>query len=271
MDKLYISADIEGTCGITDWKETGLEDPVGAQFRKRMTEEVTAACEGACFMGVKEILVKDAHGSGLTIDASALPENARLLRGWTGSPESMMAGLDSSFSGVVFTGYHAGAGSSGNPLAHTMSLSIVRATLNGETLSEFGINARTAFSLGVPVLALSGDAAICGEARAMECGIRTAPVEEGRGMASISLHPKIALKHISDMVADAVGALVSLREDRARVPGLPQSWTLQTTYRSHGSAYKAGFFPGAVQTGSHEVRYESSRWFDILVFMHFAW
>ena len=43
--KVFISADIEGTCGITDWAETErctMDDY--KPFQKQMTREVCAAC-----------------------------------------------------------------------------------------------------------------------------------------------------------------------------------------------------------------------------------
>ena len=44
---VFISADIEGTCGITHWDETERSAPRDyAPFQKQMTREVAAACEG---------------------------------------------------------------------------------------------------------------------------------------------------------------------------------------------------------------------------------
>jgi D-amino peptidase len=43
MEKLYISADIEGVCGIADWKEIEIDEAQGAYFRKVMSREVAAA------------------------------------------------------------------------------------------------------------------------------------------------------------------------------------------------------------------------------------
>ena len=85
--RLYLSADIEGTCGIADWAETEratMDDY--RPFAAQMTAEVAAACEGAVAAGAEDILVKDAHDSARNLDAARLPRQARVLRGWTGDP-----------------------------------------------------------------------------------------------------------------------------------------------------------------------------------------
>lgn len=103
--RLYLSADIEGTCGIADWAETEratMDDY--RPFAAQMTAEVAAACEGAVAAGAEDILVKDAHDSARNLDAARLPRQARVLRGWTGDPLCMMAGLErGAFGGVLFT------------------------------------------------------------------------------------------------------------------------------------------------------------------------
>lgn len=81
--KLYLSADIEGTCGIVNWDETKLECEFSQHYRTQMSKEITAACDGATQSGVHEILVKDAHDSGRNINPNILPENVKILRGWT--------------------------------------------------------------------------------------------------------------------------------------------------------------------------------------------
>jgi len=78
----------------------------------------------------------------------------------------MVQGLDASFAGAAFVGYHSAAGSNGNPLAHTFSGSFARVELNGVTASEFVIYAYAAASVGVPVVFLSGDKVLCEEAQA---------------------------------------------------------------------------------------------------------
>ena len=115
--KIFLSADIEGTCGITDWSETERSTPKDYNpFQRQMTREVCAACEGAIAAGAKEVFIKDAHDSARNLDVPSLPQQIRILRGWTGDPLTMMSGVDSDdFDAVFFTGYHAWASCPGNP------------------------------------------------------------------------------------------------------------------------------------------------------------
>ena len=67
-----------------------------------------------------------------------LPEYVQLIRSWSGSPEMMVEGLDSSFDAAFFVGYHNAAGEGGNALSHTINGGVVhRITVNGQPASEF--------------------------------------------------------------------------------------------------------------------------------------
>jgi len=263
IKKLYISADIEGICGIADWKETNIGEAQGAAFREEMTLEVAAACEAAVSAGVEEILVKDAHGSGRSIDPSRLPENVRLMRAWTGDPWCMMAGLDSSFGGALYIGYHSGAGSDGNPLAHTMDTTNVQVLVNGRKASEFLINAYLAATLGVPSLLVSGDRLLCEGAPGIAPGIRAVPVSEGLGNASISIHPALARRRIAEATKAALSSPPPLLE-------LPREFAVSVLFREHHRAHKASFFPGASKTGPQEVAFSSKDWFEVARFLYFT-
>lgn len=265
MKKIFLSADIEGTCGIADWKETELGDAQSAYFRSQMTKEVTAACEAALASGAEEVLVKDAHSTGRNIDPSALPEEVKILRSWTRDPLVMMAGLDSSFDGTLFSGYHSAAGTDGNPLAHTMNGQNVWVRINGIPASEFLINAYTSVSLGVPVLFLAGDSALCDFATGLGWGIRTAPVSKGVGNASISVHPGVAQR----MIRDGVAAAMAEPPDPS-LQVLPSRFNVQIRFKEHYLAHRGSFFPGARKIDSHEVGFESTSWNDILVFLFFV-
>ena len=80
----------------------------------------------------------------------------------------MMEGIDDTFDAVVFIGYHAKAGTPDAPLAHTMSsANITDVSVNGVSLPEAGINGLIAGCYDVPVVFLSGDKAICDQAKGL--------------------------------------------------------------------------------------------------------
>jgi D-amino peptidase len=265
MRKLYISADIEGVCGIAHWDETELASPQSAAFRAQMTREVRAACEAATSLGVAEILVKDAHDSGRNLDPAALPRNVSVLRNWTRGPHVMVAGAEAGFDAAMFIGYHSGAGADGNPLAHTMSTSVVRLWVNGEPASEFLLNAYTLASLGVPVVLVTGDRQLCDRVEALNPRIRTVAVNQGVGGATLAIHPDLAVERIQAAAAEA------LRSDPADCAlTLPDRFELAVQFRGHDQAYRASFYPGAERTGPDTVAFASAVWADALTFLFFV-
>jgi D-amino peptidase len=265
MQKIYISADIEGVCGIADWKETEIDEAQGAYFRTEMTREVSAACEAAVSCGVSDILVKDAHGSGRSIDPAALPRQARLMRAWTRDPFAMMAGLEPSHDGVFFIGYHSAAGTDGNPLAHTMETNNVAVRINGALVSEFVINAYTAAHVGVPVLLLAGDKALCATAASVNPNILTVAVSEGNGNASISIHPELARERIAAAAVEALSA-----DPKTMLVPLPPLFKVSIYFKQHYLAKQGSYYPGATRVGAHELTFRSKNWEDVLAFMFFV-
>ena len=117
--KLFISADIEGCAGLVLPAETHKQESIYRPFAEEMTKEVLAACEAAHEMGADEIVVKDGHGDATNIDPFQMPEYVTLIRGKSGHPYNMMWGIDDSFDGVIFIGYHAPAGDPRFPVSHT--------------------------------------------------------------------------------------------------------------------------------------------------------
>ncbi len=189
--KPYISVDIEGVAGITDWSEATPTDGACPAFQHLMTQETLAACQGALAAGATEIFVKDAHWFGRNLKSEDLPAEVTLIRGWSGSPLFMVQELDNSFTGAAFIGWHARAGSEGNPLAHTGTTKINEIRLNGEPMSEFGLHVRMANALGVPVVFISGDEEICAEAHQYNAHIQTCPLLRGIGASTVYAGPHL--------------------------------------------------------------------------------
>ena len=246
--KIFISADMEGVTGATNWNEADKAHPDYAEFREQMTAEVAAACEGALNAGATEIVVKDAHSTGRNLIAARLPREVRLIRSWMLDPYSMMAGLDGTFQAALMTGYHSRAGSDASPLAHTITGRVVYLKINGRYAPEFLINTYTAGWLGVPVVFLSGDAGICQDATAFLPGLTTVAVMEGTGDATSSIHPALAVERIRGAVE------IALKGDVAKclVP-MPEHFATELRFRLHANARQASFFPGARLAEPHVV------------------
>ncbi len=264
---VFISADIEGTCGITNWAETERSTPRDyVPFQKQMIREVRAACDGVLAADKDSaIFVKDAHDSARNLDPAALPECARIMRGWSGDPLTMMSGLDTGdFGAVLFTGYHSWAACGGNPLSHTMNLRNEYVTLNGVRMSEFMMNAYTAGYYGVPVVFLSGDKTLCDFAQDFIPGITTVAVNEGRGGATVSLHPDVAVKAIKD------GAKKAVKNAKHCLVPMPDFFEMTVRFREHPTAYSKSFYPGAVLEDDKNVCFSSDDWFEMLRFCHFV-
>lgn len=263
---VFISADIEGTCGITDWSETERSTMDDYKpFQKQMTREVKAACKGCNDAGAEDVFIKDAHDSARNLDVTELPENIRILRGWTGDPLSMMSGLDAGdFGCVLFTGYHAWASCPGNPLSHTMNLRNEHVLINGVRASEFLINAYTAGYYGVPVSFLSGDRDLCAFAKEFIPEMVTVPVNQGFGGGVVSIHPGVAVERIRAGAKKAVE-----RAAKCAVP-MPERFDSQVRFREHKTAYSKSFYPGATLEDGKNVCFSTGDWYEMLRFYHFV-
>jgi D-amino peptidase len=257
--KVYISADIEGTAGITVWNEAEKNHPDYPEHRAKMTREVQAACDGAIAAGAKDILIKDAHDSGRNILQEELPDCARLIRGWSGHPFSMVQELDKSFDAAMFIGYHSKAGDETNPLAHTLTLRIMRMRLNGTPISEFVLYSFAAATVGVPVVFVSGDRQLCADIKGYNPNIVTVATAEGKGPSTISLSPKASCARIREGVERALNG--DLKKSMMK---LPKKFTLEVEYSNPVNAYKASWYPGCKHTGNRTVRFEAKEYFEVL-------
>jgi D-amino peptidase len=163
---IYISADLEGVTGAVTSEQLGPGGFEYERFRRFMTEEVLAAIEGARAAGAGEILVSDSHGNGQNLVLEMLPDDIKVVRSWP-RELTMMHGLDESFDGAIFIGYHAGTTNLEGVRAHTMSsASLTDIRINDYSSTETIWNAAGAGTMGVPVIAISGDDATIAEARA---------------------------------------------------------------------------------------------------------
>jgi D-amino peptidase len=218
--KVYISVDMEGICGVVSSEQTTPGTPEYAAARKWMADDVNAAVEGAFRGGASEVVVNDSHGSMRNIDPADLNPKAILISG-SPKPLSMMQGIDESYNAVLFVGYHAAAGTQDAVLDHTISGSVVRSVkVNGTELPELGLNAAIAGAYNVPVVFVSGDVAVCRQAKTiLGSEIVTAPVKDAIGRTAARLVPFAeARRGIRDRVSDALRKLGQVKPFKVAAP-----------------------------------------------------
>lgn len=265
IKKIFMSSDIEGTCGIAHWDETEKSKGDYAAFSTQMSREVAAACTGALNGGAEDIFVRDSHDSARNIQPGMLPESVQIFRGWGRDPYSMMSGVDESFDGVIFTGYHSAASWDGNPLSHTMNTQNNYVKVNGEYCSELMMNSLTAAMFGVPVLMVTGDKMLCEWFSTQVPAAVTVPVSYGIGNGSVSIHPDKAVK----LICEGAEKAAKLNKADCMFP-MPAYFEVEVNYKLHHKARSASWYPGARLSNSTTVIFESHDWMDVLTFFHFC-
>ena len=230
--KIFISADIEGVSGITSWAATEYGGKGYEKACRQMSLETAAACRGAIRAGYLPV-VKDGHEDAMNIDHDLLPQEAELISGWACTPLSMLAGLDESFAGNIYIGYHAAARTSGSPPQHTCEDYL--------------------YNWFVPSLLLSGDACICEEAQRDYPGIVTVPTKRGLGDATWNIHPQKVVEQIEAAAYEVLSK--PLPEPRP----LADHYTMTVCYKEFQKAMAASWFPGVKKIDDFTVTYAADR------------
>lgn len=264
--KVFVSVDMEGICGVIHWEDVSREGKDYGLFRRLMTEEANAVIQGALTAGAEEIVVRDSHGSARNLLPDLLNPQAQLIRDWSGSPLSMMEGIDETFDAALFIGYHARANTPDAVLDHTMTGSIYEVKINGEKMPEAGINALIAGHFGVPVVLVAGDSAVCRQAEEL-LGERvvTVAVKEGIGEAAQMLHPQKARELIKNKTQEALTNLHNFNPYQIDPP-----YTMEVTFKNEEDAENATWIPGAKRSGNTSISFTSNDFMEVLKFFKFA-
>jgi D-amino peptidase len=222
--RVHVISDMEGVAGIVKWAQTEGGTKLYDEGRVLYTEEINAAVRGARARGATEIVVMDCHGAGGDYTFNSLvPElldphcEYVVQSSWTEYTAFLEAGCDA----ALFVGMHAMAGSETGVLSHTVSgQAWQNLRFNGTLVGETGINAALCGQWGVPVLLVTGDRAVCAEARALlGDGLTTVEVKEGLGRFSARLKtPQQARELIEE---GAKHALADLSAVKPYDPGRP--------------------------------------------------
>lgn len=201
--KIFISVDMEGIGGIGTAAMVSSSGKDYATGRKLMTDEVNTVVKAIFQTGPATILVNDSHGDMQNLLHTELDPRVEYIQSNI-KPLGMVQGLDASFDGVIFIGYHARAGAENGFLAHTGASVVKGLWLNGTEVGEGGLNTFFAGSIGVPVILASGDKTFSEEIKKIT-PTRTVITKEAIGISAAKLlHPDVVNKELQIQTLAAI-------------------------------------------------------------------
>ena len=257
MTKLYISADLEGICGVVTWHQCAPEPDRDAYDLAvaQLETEVEAVVESALDAGVQEIIVNDSHCSMTNLRFAHIHPEVSLI---SGKPKrcAMSAGLDSSFDGAIYIGYHAKAGVHRGVLAHTFHNKLFDVSVNGISYGEGGINALYAsLVFGVPLVMASGDRAFVEEIHSLLPDLVTVETKEGITQTAANNRPLEAL--LNDYTEKTALTLSNQPNWKKNLLKLSGPYELKITFISPLAADTANLIPGLTRLDGRTLSYKT--------------
>ncbi len=217
---IYIMADLEGISGIYAREQVLPGERRFDEGRRFLTREINICAEACKAAGIEKVYVRDGHGGSYTLIWDQLsPAVDVAVCGITGSERYV--GLEDC-DAVILLGYHAMAGTANALLEHTMSSkSIQNYWLNGVRIGETALDAAILADYGKPVIMVSGDDALCREAKAFLPQVTAVEVKKSSAcFGTALLSPALAKERICAGVKEAIGAFKTGRISyyRAKAP-----------------------------------------------------
>jgi len=257
--KILVSADMEGATGVT-WPadcEPGTEQ--WQRCRRMFTSDVNAAVAGLLDGGADEVVVNEAHSTMRNLLLEELDERATMITG-RHKDLTMVEGVQhGDVDGVVFLGYHTGAGTEG-VLAHTyLPNSITGVWVDEHPASEGYLNAIVCAEYGVPVVLVTGDDRTCEDAKSYAPEARTVAVKDHVSRyAARCLPPARTFAAIRETARDAVG-LAQRHDPRSAGP-----FTVEVEVDATHLVTHACMVPGVERVAERRVRYQAPTGYEMI-------
>jgi len=254
--KLYLSVDMEGITGLPDYTYVDSIQHNYERARRIMTQETNYVVDSAFKTGCEHVLVNDSHSKMNNLLIDELHKEDELITGDV-KPLSMMQGIDGSFSGAMFIGYHARAANFG-VMSHSMIHAVRHFYINDQPLGELGMNAYVAGYYGVPIILVSGDDQACKEAEELIPGVYTVAVKESISRSAVkSLTPQKAGERLQKKVKEALTF-----SDKIEPLTPPDQPLLTIEFNNYGQTEWAHLMPGTeITPGTTKVSFQAK---DIL-------
>jgi D-amino peptidase len=259
--KVWISCDMEGVAGVSDWSQclpTGAGYALGCEL---MLAEVNAAIDGALAAGADDIVVNDSHGGMINLDPSALHGRAAYLAG-RHKPLYMMQGLDATADAIFLIGYHGSISGAPSAMSHTYNPEVFSgARVNGTWVGESGINALVARHFGVPIALVSGDQVTQQEALPFAPDAEYAVVKESvTRFSALNRHPEEARDLIREAAERAVRRVASGEID---APQITAPVRLELDHQTADMADVATWVGGVERVSERTVAIEGDDLFEV--------
>ena len=251
--KLFLSTDFEGVSGIVAWEQIIEGNSEYEQGRRLLTNEVNAVISGALEGGAKEFVINDSHHYMRNLHPQELLGQAMLITG-KHKPMYMMEGLDSSFDGVCFVGYHGSIGAERAVLSHTYNPGAIwEVRMNADVVGESAINALVATHFNVPIIFISGDEVTVQEAQNIAPNAEKVVVKQSLGrFAAAHIHPTIACEMLLRGASRAVRHVKEMHP-----PVFTRPVSLEVTFLVADMAEMALWVRGVERVGPRTVTIRS--------------
>lgn len=263
--KIYISADMEGIVGVVTGEQLGPTGFEYGRFREFMTQEVNAAIQGAMAAGATDIVISDSHGNGQNLLIEKLPREVWVVRSWP-RPLGMMQGIDETFAGAIFIGYHTGTTNLDGVRAHTLSSArLTDVRLKGVSVSEAGLNAAIAGHFNVPIIMVSGDDAVVKETTALLGNIEGAIVKYASGFHSArTMTPEASYALIREKAQRAVSRIREFKPYKLSGP-----IELDVRFKNYRPAEVLSYLSIIQRPDSHSIRFVGKDMIEVSKFLTF--
>src|SRR5436190_546069 len=257
--KLFLSTDFEGVSGIVAWEQIIEGNSEYEQGRRLLTNEVNAVISGALEEGAKEFVVNDSHHYMRNLHPQDLLGNAMLITG-KHKPMYMMEGLDSSFDGICFVGYHGSIGAEHAVLSHTYNPGAIwEVRINGNVVGESAINALVATHYNVPIIFISGDEVTVQEAQNIAPNAEKVVVKQSLGRFSAAhIHPTVACGMLQRGASHAVRNVKEMHP-----PVFTRPVSLEVTFLVADMAEMALWIRGVERVGPRTITIRSEDLLDL--------
>ena len=251
--KFAIGVDCEGVaCGVGS-PGASLNSSRNLEFaKKQATREASAAASGLFDSGANQVIVWDNHNGSLNLSYDDLDERCDIALGV--GFEHRWPGVDESFDGILFVGYHAMDNTVDGVMCHSFSSETYQhMKVNGREVGEMEIDAAVAGKMGIPVIFATSDDKAIAEATEFFGDVQTVTTKQGMGWnAAVSKHPKRAIGEIYEGAKQAY-----LRVGEAKPFTFEEPLLFEIRYKRIESAQAASRgYKGGERIDPYTVRFE---------------